>query len=108
MGRMVVSMRPVRYDQVVEVCLITARYPEMHGAPVHIGPPHLIGIDDLSQVPYGDVVIPRDDEIPVFWACGVTPQAVLLNAKIPFAITHSPGYMFVSDLKDRDYFCDKI
>ena len=103
-GNMVVSMRPVRYDQVVQSCLITAHYPEVHGAPVHIGYPDLIGISDIQHVDYGDSVTIKENEIPVFWACGVTPQNVLTHAHLPFAITHAPGHMFVGDLKNDDYY----
>lgn len=103
-GNMVVSMRPVRYNRVVDACLITAHYPEVHGAPVHVGYPHLIGIRDLQTPDYGDSVSIHDNEIPVFWACGVTPQNVLMQAKLPFAITHDPGHMFVGDLKNHDFY----
>jgi uncharacterized protein YcsI (UPF0317 family) len=69
----------------------------VHGAPVHLGDPSLIGIADLSRPDYGDAVAVHDDEIPVFWACGVTPQAALENARLPLAITHAPGCMLVTD-----------
>ncbi len=100
-GGMVVSMRPIHRTQVASACVITARYPEVHGEPVHVGYPEMIGIHDLSRPDYGDPVAIREEEIPVFWACGVTPQNVLLEAKLPFAVTHAPGYMFVSDLKNE-------
>jgi len=106
-GNMVVSMRPIHYSNVVEACLITARFPEMHGAPVHVGYPEMIGIKDIRKVDYGDRIVILDSEIPLFWACGVTPQNILLHAKIPIAITHYPGHMFVTDLKD-DYFYKDI
>lgn len=102
-GEMVVSMRPIHRSQVSRACVITDRYPDVHGEPVHIGYPEMIGIKDINRADYGDTVAIREDEIPVFWACGVTPQNVLLKAKIPFAITHAPGYMFVSDLRNEDY-----
>jgi uncharacterized protein YcsI (UPF0317 family) len=102
-GQMVVSMRPIHRSQVSQACIITGRYPEVHGEPVHIGYPEMIGIADLANPDYGDAVSIEEDEIPVFWACGVTPQNVLVNARLPFAITHAPGYMFVSDLKNADY-----
>ncbi len=102
-GGMVVSMRPIHRAQVARACVITARYPEVHGEPVHVGYPEMIGIHDLSRPDYGDPVAIREEEIPVFWACGVTPQNVLLEAKLPFAVTHAPGYMFVSDLKNEDF-----
>jgi len=103
-GKMVVSMRPIPHNRVVEACIITAHYPELHGAPVHIGSPEAIGINDILKIDYGDPVDIQDNEAPVFWACGVTPQNVLLNAKLPFAITHFPGHMFVSDIRNRDYY----
>ncbi len=99
-GNMVVSMRPILYNRVVDACLITAHYPDVHGAPQHIGYPKLIGIADVHQPDYGDAVDIHDNEIPVFWACGVTPQNVLRRAKLPFAITHAPGHMFVADIKN--------
>ena len=105
-GNMVVSMRPISYNRVVDACLITAHYPRVHGAPVHVGYPHLIGISDLQSPDYGDSVSIHADEIPVFWACGVTPQNVLVQAKLPFAITHAPGHMFVGDLKNDDFYQD--
>ena len=102
-GEMVVSMRPIHKTQVELARQITGRYPEVHGAPVHAGDPAAIGIMDIHRPDYGESVEIKDDEVPVFWACGVTPQNVLLNAKLPFAITHSPGFMFVSDHKNKDY-----
>lgn len=102
-GPMVVSMRPVKYAQVPKAVLSTGRFPAVHGAPVHIGDPVAIGIKDVSKPDFGDAVDIRDGETPVFWACGVTPQAVLMKSKPPFAITHAPGYMFIGDPKDVDY-----
>lgn len=102
-GEMVVSMRPIHRSQVAQACIITGRYPEVHGEPVHVGYPEMIGITDLAKPDYGDPVEIMADEIPVFWACGVTPQNVLLNARLPLAITHAPGYMFVSDIKNEAY-----
>jgi len=80
---------------------ITSRYPAVHGAPVHLGMSEQIGIADLSQPDFGDAVEIRDGEIPVFWACGVTPQAVAMATKPPLMITHSPGCMFVTDVRDE-------
>ncbi len=97
-GPMVVSMRPLRPEHAIRAIQITTRFPEVHGAPVHIGLPHLIGIADLTKPDEGDVVEVKADELPVFWACGVTPQAVIAAAKSPFAITHAPGAMLVTDL----------
>jgi len=102
-GEMVVSMRPIQRDKVELASKTTALYPDVHGAPVHAGDPATIGIKDLQQPDYGEPIEIKTDEIPVFWACGVTPQNVLLNARLPFAITHSPGFMFVSNLKNKDY-----
>lgn len=99
---LVVSMRPLPAHHVVRAVEVTSRYYKAHGSPVHIGNPGLIGIEDLASPDYGDAVTLRDDEVPVFWACGVTTQTAILQAKPEFAITHSPGYMFVSDLKDED------
>jgi uncharacterized protein YcsI (UPF0317 family) len=101
-GPMVVSMRPFKPAQAIRAVQITTRFPAVHGAPVHLGHPHLIGIKDIGKPDYGDPVPVEDDEIPVFWACGVTPQAVIAAAKLPFAITHAPGLMLVTDLKNKD------
>lgn len=97
-GPLVVTMRPFRAAQAIRAIQITSRYPGVHGAPVHLGRPDLIGIGDLARPDYGDAVAIADDEIPVFWACGVTPQAAIAAARLPFAITHAPGCMLVSDL----------
>lgn len=97
-GPMVVSMRPMRPADAIRAVQITSRFPAVHGAPVHIGLPELIGIRDLSSPDYGDPVEVRADELPVFWACGVTPQSVIAAARLPFAITHAPGSMLVTDL----------
>jgi uncharacterized protein YcsI (UPF0317 family) len=101
-GPLVVSMRPLRPADAIRAVQVTTRLPAVHGAPVHIGKPELLGIADLACPEYGDPVEIRDDELPVFWACGVTPQAVLMQAKPPFCITHAPGHMLVTDLLDRD------
>jgi uncharacterized protein YcsI (UPF0317 family) len=100
-GPLVVSMRPFQPADAIRAVRITSRYPAVHGAPVHIGLPHELGIADLARPDYGDVVPVAADELPVFWACGVTPQAVLAAARLPFAITHSPGCMFVTDVPDE-------
>lgn len=100
-GPLVVSMRPYRPADAIRAVRVTANFPRSHGAPVHLGFPEQIGIHDLSRPDYGDAVPVRDDELPVFWACGVTPQAVLMAAKPPFAITHSPGCMFVTDVGEQ-------
>lgn len=100
-GNLVVSMRPFTPANAIRAVEITSRHPEMHGSPVHLGLPEQIGIADLQQPDYGDAVRVHAGELPVFWACGVTPQAVLMASKPPFAITHSPGCMFVTDRLDR-------
>lgn len=97
-GPLVVSMRPLREADVARAVEITARFPLAHGAPVHIGDPAELGIRDLASPDYGDAAELASGEVPVFWACGVTPQAAIANARIPFAITHAPGCMLVSDL----------
>ena len=102
-GPMVVSMRPVKQEQVVRAVQVTSRFPSTHGAPVHIGDPSAIGIRDLDRPDFGDRTEVRSGEVPVFWACGVTPQAVALNCKPPLMITHTPGRMFVTDGRDADY-----
>jgi uncharacterized protein YcsI (UPF0317 family) len=99
-GPMVVSMRPMQPAHAIRAVQITSRFPSVHGAPVHIGLPLLIGIANLGKPDYGDAVPVEDTELPVFWACGVTPQAVIAAAKPPFAITHAPGAMLVTDLKN--------
>ncbi|QCP82474.1 putative hydro-lyase [Alcaligenes faecalis] len=97
-GPLVVSMRPMRAADAIRAIQITSRFPSVHGAPVHIGDPSLIGINDLQQPDYGDAVPVGPDELPVFWACGVTPQAVAAQAKPQFCITHAPGHMLITDL----------
>jgi len=100
-GRLVVTMRPIPEELVVRAVQITSRYAMVHGAPVHIGRPEAIGILDLSHPDYGDPVTIRGGEIPVFWACGVTPQAVIQEAKPDLAITHAPGHMLIGDIKNE-------
>jgi uncharacterized protein YcsI (UPF0317 family) len=99
-GPLVVSMRPIPASLVPAAVQITGRYEKVHGAPVHVGVPEAIGIADLQRPDYGDPVEIRPGELPVFWACGVTPQEVVLSSRIPFCITHSPGHMFVTDLEN--------
>ena len=101
-GPLVVSMRPLTPKQAVKATQICSRFPRAHGAPVHFGGPSAIGIRDIDKPDFGDAVEIRGGEVPVFWACGVTPQAALMHAKPPFAITHKPGHMFLTDLKDTD------
>jgi uncharacterized protein YcsI (UPF0317 family) len=99
-GPLVVSMRPFKPSDAIRAVQITSRFPGVHGAPVHIGKPELIGIRDLARPDWGDAVEVADDELPVFWACGVTPQAVIAEAKPEFCITHTPGAMLITDLKN--------
>jgi uncharacterized protein YcsI (UPF0317 family) len=96
-GPMVVSMRPMRPDQVIRATQVTTRFARAHGAPVHVGKPEAIGIADLDRPDYGDPVELREGELPVFWACGVTPQAVAQTCRPELMITHAPGHMFVTD-----------
>ncbi|MBI4241394.1 MAG: putative hydro-lyase [Candidatus Rokubacteria bacterium] len=100
-GPMVVSMRPVPAELVPKAVTVTARFPMAHGAPVHIGDPAAIGIRDLDRPEWGDPGIFQAGDVPVFWACGVTPQAVALASKPPLVITHSPGHMFITDLPNH-------
>ena len=99
-GPMVVSMRPMKPADAIRAVQVTSRFPSVHGAPVHIGLPQAIGIADLGKPDYGDAVPMHDDELPVFWACGVTPQAVIAQAKPEFCITHAPGAMLITDLRN--------
>jgi uncharacterized protein YcsI (UPF0317 family) len=102
-GPMVVSMRPLRPVDAIRAIQITSRFPAVHGAPVHIGLPDAIGIADIMKPDYGDPVEIKPDELPVFWACGVTPQSVIAATKPAFAITHAPGCMLVTDRRNTEY-----
>jgi uncharacterized protein YcsI (UPF0317 family) len=99
-GEMVVTMRPIRADQVDEARRMSARFPQAHGAPIASGDPAQQGIPDLSQPDWGEPVELRSGEVPVYWACGVTPQNVLLAARLPLCITYSPGHMLMSDVAE--------
>ena len=101
-GPTVVSMRPLTAADAIRAVQITSRLPQVHGAPLHLGDPSRIGIRDLARPDYGDAVELRDGELPVFWACGVTPQSAIATARPPFCITHAPGHMLVTDLLNRD------
>ena len=101
-GPMVVSMRPIPAARVDEAIAISGAMPAAHGAPVHVGDPAGLGIADLDHPDFGDAVEARPGDVPMFWACGVTPQAALMASKPPFAITHSPGHMFITDRRDSD------
>ncbi len=100
-GPLVVSMRPLRAADAIRAVQITSRFPSVHGAPVHLGDPALIGIDDLARPDYGEPVEVMPDELPVFWACGVTPQAALAAARPALCITHAPGSMLITDLRNH-------
>ena len=102
-GPLVVSMRPMKPADAIRAVQITTRFPSVHGAPVHLGRPDLIGIADLAAPDYGDAVPIHDDEIPVFWACGVTPQSVIAAARPEFCITHYPGAMLVTDRRNSEF-----
>jgi uncharacterized protein YcsI (UPF0317 family) len=101
-GPLVVTMRPLMPAQAIEAAIITSRYPQAHGAPIHFGDPRSIGIADLTRPEFGDAVSVRAGEVPVFWACGVTTQAAVIEAKPELAITHAPGCMFVTDRLAND------
>ncbi|MDN5861782.1 MAG: putative hydro-lyase [Pseudonocardia sp.] len=102
-GPLVVSMRPVPAAQVELAVAVTSRYPAVHGAPVHIGNPAELGIRDLDVPDYGERVVSEPGDVPLFWACGVTPQAAVIESRPPLAITHAPGHMLVTDARDDDY-----
>lgn len=99
-GQMVVTMRPLREDQIDAARAISAKYPQAHGAPIAVGDPAAIGIADLAHPDYGDPVDIKPGEVPVFWACGVTPQNALKAAKPPICITHAPGHMLITDIAE--------
>jgi uncharacterized protein YcsI (UPF0317 family) len=101
-GPMVVSMRPMTPAQAIKAVEVCWRYPRAHGVPVHFGDPAAIGIRDIARPDFGDPVEIQPGEVPVFWACGVTPQAVAMEVRPPLLITHKPGHMFVTDLLDTD------
>lgn len=99
-GNMVVSMRPIPYGLVPKAVLVTGAMPKVHGAPIHIGNPAAIGIQDIKTPDFGDAVTIKKGEVPVFWPCGVTPQAVIMDSQPDFCITHAPGHMFLTDIKN--------
>ncbi|NNH32571.1 DUF1445 domain-containing protein, partial [Rhizobium sp. SEMIA 4085] len=102
-GTVVVSMRPIQASRVADAVTISGRFPAVHGAPIHVGTPEAIGIKDLAAPEFGDPVRIEPGEVPVFWACGVTPQAAVMASRVPFAITHAPGHMFITDIPDSAY-----
>ena len=101
-GPMVVSMRPMKPKDAVRAVQVTSRMPFVHGAPIHFGDPEAIGIKDITKPDFGDASLIKPGEVPVFWACGVTPQAVAMAVKPEFMITHAPGHMFISDVPNAD------
>ena len=105
-GPLVVSMRPIPGPLVAAAVQISAQMPHAHGAPVHVGDAAALGIRDLGNPDYGDPVPIGDGDVPVFWACGVTPQAVVVASRVPLAITHSPGRMFITDRRN-DYYTSR-
>jgi len=100
-GPIVASMRPFTPDQAELATKITQHYPMAHGAPIHQGDAAELGIKDIATPEYGRPVTCLPDQIPVFWACGVTPQEALVAARPPLAITHAPGHMFVADISSE-------
>jgi uncharacterized protein YcsI (UPF0317 family) len=101
-AQLVVTMRPMTPVQAIRAVQVTTRFHHTHGAPIHLGDPAKIGIADLDKPDFGDAVTIRPEEIPVFWACGVTSQLAATSTPLPRVITHAPGHMFVSDLRDED------
>ncbi len=101
-GPLVVSMRSFKPADAIRAVQITSRFPQVHGAPIHFGDPAAIGITDIMQPDYGDTPEMRESEVPLFWACGVTPQAIVEVAKPPLCITHAPGCMLVTDLLNAE------
>lgn len=99
-ANMVVSMRPMLPADAIRAIQICSRFPQVHGAPVHFGEPAAIGISDISKPDFGDAVTIKPGEVPVFWACGVTPQVAIANAKLDFCLSHAPGHMLVTDLSN--------
>lgn len=102
-GPLVVSMRAIPADQVADAVRVSSRYPAVHGAPVHVGDPGALGIADLDAPQFGDAPVVEPGDVPVFWACGVTPQAMVMESRPEIAITHAPGHMLVTDARDSGY-----
>lgn len=100
-GNMVASMRPIPQKDVVRAAQVTSRFPAVHGGPIHIGDPEAIGVSNIQQPDFGDAVTIREGEVPVFWACGVTPQSIAMETKPAIMITHAPGHMFITDIRDE-------
>lgn len=102
-GPLVVSLRAIPAERVPDAVRISSRYPAVHGAPVHVGDPDALGVRDLANPEFGDAPVIRDGDVPVFWACGVTPQAMVRETRPALAITHAPGHMLITDARDSDY-----
>lgn len=102
-GPMVVSMRPMKPEEAIRAVQITSRFPSVHGAPVLIGDPAQIGITDINNPDFGDAVTIHEGEVPVFWGCGVTPQAAVMASKPELMITHAPGHMFITDVREEEH-----
>ena len=102
-GPMVVSMRPMPAEMVETAIRVTSQVPKVHGAPVHVGTPEELGIADINRPDFGDAVEIRPGDVPVFWACGVTPQSAVMASRPPFAISHAPGHMFITDVPESSY-----
>jgi len=102
-GPVVVSMRPIPEKDVVRAVQVTSRFPSVHGAPIHIGNPAHIGVKNINKPDFGDAVTIKDGEVPVFWACGVTPQAAAMQVKPELMITHAPGHMLITDVRDEQF-----
>ncbi|MGE6376851.1 putative hydro-lyase [Peribacillus muralis] len=100
-GEMVASMRPIPQKEVVRAAQVTSRFPAVHGGPIHIGDPEAIGVSSIQHPDFGDPVTVHPGEVPVFWACGVTPQAIAMETKPEIMITHAPGHMFITDIRDE-------
>ncbi len=101
-GKLVVSMRPIPYNRIVDAVKVTARMPKVHGSPIHIGDPSVLGITDITKPDFGESVPIYKGEVPVFWCCGVTPQSVVMHTKPSFCITHSPGHMLITDITNSE------
>lgn len=99
-GNLVVSMRPMTTEKAIKAIGVTSLMPKVHGAPIHFGSPEKIGIKDINKPDFGQSVTIKEGEIPVFWCCGVTPQSAVMSAKPPIAISHAPGHMFITDVKN--------
>jgi len=102
-GPLVVSMRGIPAERVADAVRISSRYPAVHGAPVHVGDPGALGISCLDEPDYGDPPVLHEGDVPVFWACGVTPQAMVIESRPDVAVTHAPGHMLITDARDADY-----